>query len=75
MTCAGKEVKIKKKDANPHQVDAVVVCSCKPINFFVASGCTPTDPSFYADSGHWYLSKGIIGINNISVIRKTLLNE
>jgi hypothetical protein len=27
------------------------------------------------DSGHWYSSKGIAGINNVSLIQKPLLNE
>ena len=33
------------------------------------------NPSFHADTGHWYLSQGIVGINNVCVIQKTLLNE
>jgi len=33
---------------------------------FVAA--TPANPKFYADTGHWYLSKGIVGINNVSLI-------
>ena len=30
---------------------------------------------FFADTGHWLLSKGIVSINNVSVIQKSLLNE
>jgi len=30
---------------------------------------------FFADTGHWLLSKGIVAINNVSVIQKSLLNE
>jgi purine nucleoside permease len=33
------------------------------------------NPSFHADTGHWYLSKGIVGINNVRLIQKTLPNE
>lgn len=40
---------------------------------FVAA--TPVNPKFYADTGHWYLSKGISAINGICVIQKSLLNE
>lgn len=37
--------------------------------------CSPINPSFHADSGHWYLSQGIVGINNVSLIQKTSLSE
>lgn len=37
--------------------------------------CSPANPSFHADTGHWYLSKGIVGINNVCLIQKPLLNE
>jgi hypothetical protein len=30
---------------------------------------------FFADTGHWLISKGIIAINGVSVIQKSLLNE
>lgn len=30
---------------------------------------------FFADTGHWLLSKGIDCINNICVMQKSLLNE
>lgn len=40
---------------------------------FLAS--SPENPSFHADTGHWYLSQGVVGINNISVIEMTSLNE
>jgi hypothetical protein len=43
----------------------------KPV--FVA--CGSENPSFHADTGHWYLSQGIVGINNVPVIQMTLLNE
>ena len=33
------------------------------------------NPSFHADTGHWYLSQGVVGINNVRFIQKTLLNE
>jgi hypothetical protein len=36
---------------------------------------TPVNPKFYADTGHWYLSKGVVDINNVSLIQKTLLSE
>ena len=67
-----------KTALTPVGVDAFVLClyeSIVDINSVNAIGCTPSDPSFHADSGHWYLSKGISGINNISFIRRTLLNE
>lgn len=37
--------------------------------------CRPANPSFHADGNYWYLSKGIVAINNICLIQKTLLNE
>lgn len=67
-----------KTALTPVGVDAFVLClreSVVSTNAVVAVGCPPADPSFHADSGHWYLSKGIVGINNISFIRKPLLNE
>ena len=33
---------------------------------FIAA--TPSNPRFYADTGHWYLLTGIVGINNIRLI-------
>lgn len=45
---------------------------CHSISFVAA---TPVNPKFYADTGHWYLSKGIVGINNVTLIQRTLLNE
>lgn len=40
---------------------------------FVAA--TPVNPTLYADTCHWYLSKGVVGINNAGLIQRTLLNE
>jgi len=39
------------------------------------AACTPENPTFHADSAHWYLSKGIVGINNVFFIQKTSPNE
>jgi hypothetical protein len=41
----------------------------------VLIACSPANPSFHADSSYWYLSKGIVGINNVCLIQKPLLNE
>lgn len=30
---------------------------------------------FFADTGHWLFSQGIVAINNVCVIQKSLLNE
>lgn len=35
---------------------------------------TPTNPSFHADTGHWYLAQGVVGINGVSVIQMTSPN-
>jgi hypothetical protein len=43
---------------------------------FNSSVCqTSNNVSFFADTGHWLLSKGIVAINNVCVIQKSLLNE
>lgn len=42
---------------------------------FVLIGCTPVNPSFHADGRYWYLSQGVVGINDVMFIQKTLPNE
>jgi len=42
---------------------------------FVITGQTPTNIKFFADGNYWLLSNGIIGINNVTLIQKTLPNE
>lgn len=36
---------------------------------------TPNNPSFHADTAYWYLSKGVVGINNVRLIQKTSPDE
>jgi hypothetical protein len=42
-------------------------------NIFVSS--RPENPSFHADTGHWYLSIGVTHINGVPVIQRSSPSE
>ena len=40
----------------------------------VVVACSPENPTFHADNGHWYLSQGIDRTNGVQVIQNSLPN-
>jgi hypothetical protein len=52
----------KKKISNEVNKEKQFDLNISGTNSYAYLGCTPASPSFYADSGHWNLSRGVVGV-------------